>query len=70
MQTALCPVCLELGEYCIASRPIADREGGRSMGGTSAEGELEGGGGREAARVLFLQSLSPVFVSHSFVSHA
>ena len=42
------------------------------MGGTSAKGELEGGGGEEeaAARVLFLQSLSLVFVSHSFVSHA
>lgn len=34
------------------------------MGGTSAKGGLGRGGGEEeeAARVLFLQSLSPVFV--------
>lgn len=48
-------------------KSLADRErGGRSMGGTSAKGGnwKEEGGEEEAARVLFLQSLS-LSLSHT-----
>lgn len=45
-----------------------EREGAGLWEGLAQRGELEGGGGEEeAARVLFLQSLSPVFVSHTLL---
>lgn len=45
-----------------------EREGAGLWEGLAQRGESEGGGGEEeAARVLFLQSLSPVFVSHTLL---
>lgn len=45
-----------------------EREGAGLWEGLAQRGESRGGGGEEeAARVLFLQSLSPVFVSHTLL---
>lgn len=60
-QTSLCPVRLVR---------FGTGEGAGLWEGLAQRGGLGPGGGGVAARVLFLQSLTSVFVSHSFVSHA